>query len=206
MYLLEWVAIIAGHVGVPLGATVGAAGISTAYDGHADSLGWAAGWFSVVLLGRVLVMTGLRSALTDSHRPQRLMDLAVGAMAVSVTLETCVYAVAAGASWSSGAHGSLAVTRSLDAVAFQLDQLLYGPLGVSVVAAGIAMWRSGLFPRVLAGLGAVAGVLSALVALAFAAPRFAGMSQALSSAALLFWIWIIWTGVVLWRARRSGDR
>jgi hypothetical protein len=68
------------------------------------------------------------------------------------------------------------------------------------------MWRSGLFPRVLPGLGAVAGVLSALVALAFAAPRFAGMSQALSSAALLFWIWIIWTGVVLWRARRSGDR
>jgi len=204
MYLLEWVAIVAGHVGVPLGATVGAAGIARAYGGHADSLGWAAGWFGVVLLGRVLIMTGLRSALADSHRPQRLMDLAVAAMALSVALETCVYAVAAGASWSLGAQGSLAAARSLDAVASQLNHVLYGPLGVSLVAAGIAMWRSGLFPRTLAALGTVAGVLSTLIGLALAAPRFSGAADALSSVALLFWVWMIWTGVVLWRARRSG--
>jgi hypothetical protein len=201
LYLLEWVAIVAAGVGVPLGANASAHEVMTAYAGHPDALGWAAGWFSVVLLGRVLLMVGLRSALARSGRSPALMDVAVAAMAVSVALEIAVYGVAAGASWSLTNGGSLATTRTLDAVAFQLNWMLYGPLGVSVLCAAVAMWRSTSFSRVLAGLGLLAGAAFTAVGLALVAPRLAGGAEALSSAAALLWIWMLWTGVVTWRAR-----
>lgn len=204
LYLLEWVAIIAAGVDVPLGASASAHDVLSAYAGHADALGWAAGWFSVVELGRVLLMVGLRAALADSGRPQRLMDVAVVAMAVSVALEVVVYAVAAGAAWALGHGGSAATTRTLDAVASSASEMLYGPLGVAMLCAGVAMWRSGLFPRVLCGLALVSGVACTAIGLALTAPRFAAVAGALSAAALLLWIWMLWTGVVCWRARRPG--
>lgn len=199
LYLLEWVAIVAAGVGVPLGGTASAHDVATAYADHADSLGWAAGWFSVVLLGRVLLMVGLRSALAPSGRSAALMDGAVAAMTVSVALEVAVYGVAAGASWSLANGGSLATTRTLDAVSFQLNWMLYGPLGVSVLCATVAMWRSGAFSRVLAGLGLLAGVGCTVLGLAFVAPRLSAGAEALSSAAALLWVWMLWTGVVTWR-------
>src|SRR4051812_3045914 len=69
LYLLEWVAIVTASVSVPLGATASAADLAKSYAGNAEALGWAAGWFSVVLLGRILIMTGLRTALAASGRP-----------------------------------------------------------------------------------------------------------------------------------------
>jgi hypothetical protein len=206
LYLLEWVAIIVAAVGVPLGATASAHDLAAAYAGHSDALGWAAGWFCVVELGRVLLMLGLRSALAATGRTHPLMDLAVIAMAVSVALEIVVYAVAAGASWSLDNGGSLATTRALDAVAFQTNMTLYGPAGVSVLCAALAMWRSGAFSRALAGLGAVGGSLLIVIGLALVAPRFSGAADAFSSAALLMWVWMLWTGVVVWRARPRADQ
>jgi len=203
LYLLEWVAIVLAGVGVPLGATASARDVVAGYTGHTQALGWAAGWFSVVLLGRVLLMVGLRSALVRSGRSHPLMDAAVVAMAVSVALEVVVYAVAAGASWSLAHGGSLAATRALDAVAFEVNETIYGPLGVSVLCAAVAMWRSELFSRVLAGLGVASGAVFTALGVAFVAPRFAAVADALSSAALLLWIWMIWTGVVAWRARQA---
>jgi len=157
----------------------------------------------VVLLGRILLMVGLRAALDASGRPQRLMDLAVGAMTVSVVIEIVVYAVTSGAAWAIAHGASVSDIRVVDAVAFQTNQMIYGPLGVSLVCAAVAMWRSGLFARALAALGLVAGVGGILIGLAFDAPATAGVAQALSFANLLFWVWMIWTGVVLWRAPRS---
>ncbi|HEU4568348.1 MAG TPA: hypothetical protein VFR99_09965 [Marmoricola sp.] len=208
-YLLEWVAIIVAGVGVPLGAAASGHDVAAAYAGHADSLGWAAGWFSVVLLGRVVLVAGLRSALAASGRPHPLMDVAVAAMAVSVALEIAVYTVAAGAAWSLAHGGSLATVRTLDAVSFQANQALYGPIGVSVLCAAVAMWRSQLFPRVLAGLGVVAGAVLSVLGLAVVAPRFAGLADTFSAAALLMWVWMLWSGVVCWRSgarAESGNR
>lgn len=201
LYLLEWVAIIAAGVDVPLGASASAHDVLSAYAGHADALGWAAGWFSVVELGRVLLMVGLRAALADSGRPQRLMDVAVVAMAVSVALEVVVYAVAAGAASSLDNGGSAGTTRTLDAVASGISGMVYGPLGVSMLCAGVATWRSGLFSRSLCGLALVAGLACTTIGLALTAPRFAGAADTFSAAALLIWIWMIWTGVACWRAR-----
>ena len=204
LYLLEWVAIIAAGVSIPIGATASSHDIIAAYAGHADALGWSAGWFCVVEVGRILVMVGLRAALPDSRPLRPLLDVAVIAMAVSVALEIVVYAVAAGAAWSLGNGGSSDVARALDAVSYQLNETIYGPLGVAMLCAGWVMWKSGAFNRVLALLALVAGALFTLLGLAFVAPRFSSVAQGLGAGAILMWIWMVWTGVVLWRARPRG--
>lgn len=200
LYLLEWVAIAVGHLDAPLGADVSAAHVTSSYSGSAGMWGWAAGWFSIVLLGRVLIMTGLRAALTESGRPQRIMDLAVAAMAVSVAIEVTTYAVVAGGAWYLDNGGSVSVVRGLDAAMFGLGKMVFGTAGVSVLCAVAAMWASGLFSRVLCAIGLVGGVLMAVAELAFGAPKFNGLNDALTSGAFLFWIWMLWAGVVCWRA------
>lgn len=203
LYLLEWVAILTAGVSVPLGADADPHDLAVGYSGHADALGWAAGWFCVVLLGRVLLMAGLRSALHRPGRADALMDVAVVAMGVSVALEVLVYGTTAGAGWSLAHGGSLSTIGGFDAVAFEINRTLYGPMGVSVFCAGLAMWRSGSFGRVLPALALVTGGAFSILGLAFGAPRFAGVADALSAAALPLWVWMIWTGLVVWRAERS---
>jgi hypothetical protein len=200
IYLLEWVAIVVAHLDAPLGADVSAAHVASSYAGNADVWGWAAGWFSIVLLGRLLIMTGLRSVLADSGRPQRVMDLAVATMTVSVAVEISTYAVVAGASWYVDHGGSITVVRGLDAATFELDHRVFAAAGASAMCAGAAMWASGLFPRVLSGLGLVGGFGMVLSGLVFNAPKFNGLNDTLSSGAALFWIWMLWTGVLCWRA------
>ena len=43
--------------------------------------------------------------------------------------------------------------------------------------------------------------MATLLGLAFVSPRFTDIATALGFAALLLWVWMLWTGVVLWRAR-----
>jgi len=199
LYLLEWVAIIAANIDAPLGADVSAGHVTSSYSGSTTSWGWAAGWFSVVLLGRVLLVVGIRSALADSGRPQRIMDFAVVAMAASVILEVATYAVTAGSAWYLDGGGSADVVRGLDAAAFLLNNMIFGPLGVAILCSAGAMWWSGLFPRVLCGIGLVAGVGGVLVGVAASAPAATGTAAALGIAVPLFWIWMLWTGVLCWR-------
>lgn len=198
LYLLEWVAIIwAGALGVQSVATVGAseADILASYQGNADAVAVMAGWFSVVLLGRILLMVGLKASLVASGRPHPLMGFAVVAMSVSVVVEIAAYALAAAAAQLGAAHteGMVAVEWA----AGMLNRMLMGGLGVSVLCAAWAMWRSGLFPRVLSILGLIAGVGVTLGAM-FVAPSFAAVYDILGSAAFLFWIWMLWAGVLLW--------
>jgi hypothetical protein len=203
LYLLEWVAIITARLDAPLGAGAPAQSVVAAYSGHAEWFAWAAGWFSVVLLGRILIMAGLRTALADSGRPQPVMDLAVAAMTVSVAIEIAAYAVVAGGAWSFAHGGTSELVRGLDAVAFVLNQMVFGPLGVSLVCAGVAMWKSQLLGRALPSLGLVAGALLSAVGLALTAPRYAAAAQGFTAAVALFWIWMLWLGVVLWRRRSA---
>jgi hypothetical protein len=199
VYLLEWVAIIAANVDAPLGAEQSTQHLLTAYDGRVQALGWASGWFGIVLLGRVLIVIGLRTALADSGRPHPLMDLAVAAMLASVVIETATYAIVAGAAWSHAHGGSTDVLRGIDAVGFQLDVLVLGPAGVSLVCSGYAMWVSRLFPRVLSGAALLAGTLLVVHGLAAAAPGRSGLADGLSLGVAVFWLWMLWLGVLLWR-------
>ena len=204
LYLLEWVAIFAANLSVPLGADATRSQLISGYVGHEDALGWAAGWFSVVLLGRILIVTGLRSALADSGRRQRLMDFATAAMAVGMTFEVAAYGIVAGTSWASARGTTTGELRMLDSVAFAVNGMLWGPTGVAILCCAVAMRRSQLFPRVLVIMGIAAGCLLTLLGGVFLAPRYADVAASLMITPALFWVWMLWTGVLLWR--RSEKR
>lgn len=201
LYLLEWVAIATAHLGVPVGPTGSPSGITDAYTGHVNAFGWAAGWFSVVLLGRVVLIIGLRAALGDVPRVRPLMDIAVVAMAVSVALEVVTYAVTAGAAYALTHGGTAATTTALDAVSWDLNLMVYGPLGFSVLLSALAMWRSAEFARALCGAGGLAGVVLVVQALLFSGPDQSSVAAGLQAGVALFWVWMIWTGIVVWRRR-----
>ena len=86
MYFLEWVAIIL-IPSVPtdkLGHDPTA--IFAAY-GHPKAIGLAAGWFSVMLFGRVIFAIGLRDAFQGLRRERLFANIAVAAMGLSVAIE-----------------------------------------------------------------------------------------------------------------------
>lgn len=207
VYLLEWVAIIwTGVVGVGQVATRGTATeeMLASYVGHADAVWSMAGWFAVVLLGRILVFVALRQALNDSGHRHPLLDLAVSAAAVSVALEIASYGVAAAAATlvSSGDEAGMA---AVDAAAAGLNLMIGGGLGVAIVCATYVMWRSGLFSRAVTVLGAVCGV-AIVGAQLTVAPSLQGIFDVLYFFPLVFWVWMIWVGVVCWRRTPHGGQ
>ena len=207
VYLLEWVAIIwTGALGVGETITRGndpgdMAGI---YADHADSVATMAGWFAVVLLGRILVFIGLRHALADSGYRHPLLDLAVAAAAVSVTLEIASYGLAMAAA-ERMEDGEAAQALLLDQTGSGLNLMIGGGLGVAVAATAWCMWRSGLFSLPLVVIGLVSGVALIGVQLTVA-PSMQTIFDVLYTAPLLFWVWMIWAGVVCWRRTPRDDR
>lgn len=199
LYLLEWVAIIAGRVEVPVGPQVAPAKVAEVYAGHANSIGWAAGWFSVVLVGRIIFVVGLRAGLVASGRPQPLMDVAVAAMAAGVVLEVATYAMATAAAVLAGEGGATAGVVALDRAAFEINATLFGPTGVAVLCASLGLWRSGLLPRVLTVLGLASGAVLTITAATLTAPGLSTAHDAAQFAVLLMWIWMVWSGVLFWR-------
>jgi hypothetical protein len=199
-YLLEWVAIIwAGVAGL---GEVALRGSSTddlleAYTGH-ENAAWAmAGWFAVVLLGRILVFVGLRHALADSGHGHPLMDFAAAAAAVSVTLEIASYGLAASAS-SAAEAGDEVATLWVDQAAAGLNLMIGGGLGVAILCSAYCMWRSGLFSLPLNVAGGVSG-LAITGAQLSVAPATQTLFDVLYVFPVLFWVWMLWAGVVCWR-------
>jgi hypothetical protein len=199
LYLLEWVAIFVAQVAVPIGTDATGSQLVDAYAVHQDALGWAAGWFSVVLLGRILIVIGLRAALAGTGPRQPLLDFALAAMVVGVVVEIASYAIVAGASWAGSEGATPGQLRMVDSVAYAMTGMLWGPTGIAIVCCAVAMRRFQLFPRTLVTVGIVGGCLMALLGVAFLAPRYGDVAAVLSIAPALFWVWMLWTGVLLWR-------
>jgi hypothetical protein len=199
LYLLEWVAIIAtGSVDAgQLTAVLGRSGADTiaSYQGREDALAFLAAWFSVVLLGRILLIIGLKASLAASGRPNALMDFAVAAMTVSVVIEIAGYGLVAAAAQLGAEHpeGVVAVEWSAGA----LVGLIAGAVGASVLCSAWVMLRSGIFPIALSILGIAAGVGLILLNL-LTDPAFDALSNVLGFAPFVFWLWMLWTGVLLW--------
>ena len=204
VYLLEWVAIIwVGALGI--GETVVRGGslddLREAYVGHQDALTSMAGWFALVLLFRILLFIGLRQALEDSGYRHPLLDFAVAAAAVSVTLEVASYGLGGAASWLAE-RGEFDAMLALDQAAAGINLMLAGGLGVAIVCASYCMWQSQLFPTALNVIGLVSGVAIVGVQLSVA-PSLQALFDILFMFPLLFWIWMLWAGVLCWRRTPS---
>jgi prepilin signal peptidase PulO-like enzyme (type II secretory pathway) len=207
VYLLEWVAIVWGSVaGADMLVTrgTGAGDLEATYAGHADVVASMAGWFAVVLLGRVLIFIGLRHAFAESGYRHPLLDLAVVAAAASVVLEIASYGLAAAAAdrAEAGEQGQAAL---IDQAGSGLNLMIAGGLGVAVAATSWCMRQSRLFSLPLAVLGLVAGVVIIGAQLSVA-PGLESLFNVFFALILLFWVWMVWAGVVCWRRTPRGSR
>jgi hypothetical protein len=205
MYFLEWVAIVS-IPSVPtdkLGRNPAA--ILAAY-GHPKAIGLAAGWFSVVLFGRVVFAIGLRDAFRGMRRERLFANVAVAAMALSVAIEVISFGTTAAAAWVVDRGADQSAVVALDAVGEVLFQLVLGPIGISVLAASVAMILSRLFPRWLGWVGVIGGsllVAGGVIAAGGlgASGTFHDVAGALSGVPVpIVWIWMIATAVVMFRA------
>jgi hypothetical protein len=207
LYLLEWVAIIAAAPPGPFGPGTAAPKVLSEYAAHADGAAFAAGWFAVVLGGRVLFVAGLKSSLQRWRRELPLLDFALGAMAISVVLEVVAYSIVAATARLAASGASSGTVVALDGAAYWIDLLIFGPAGIAVLVSALAMLRSRAFPAWLTWVGLVAGtagVASCLVAASTTHATPSGATDGVESvAALGMWIWMVGTGVLLWR-RRPG--
>ena len=131
-------------------------------------------------------------------------------MAISVVLEIAAYGIVAAAARLAADGGDPDLVAALDGDAFWLVLLIWGPIGVSVLATGLAMLRSQLFAAWLCWLGVVAGgagVVGRLVAGATTDDSGSGAAAAVTTvAALGMWVWMLTTGVVLFRLSRTTAR
>ncbi len=208
LYLLEWVAIVAAAPPGPLGPGTAAATITSDYAGHAGAAAVSAAWFAVVLVGRVLFVAGVKASLRDHPQQRPLLDLALGAMAISVVLEIAAYGIVAAAARLAADGGDPDLVAALDGGAFWLVLLIWGPIGISVLATGLAMLRSQLFAAWLSWLGMVAGAAGVVGCLVAGATTDESGSAAAAPAvttvaALGMWVWMLATGVVLFRQSRT---
>jgi hypothetical protein len=203
LYLTELVVVIAVGAGAVLTASAPAAEVAQAYQDRLGAIGFLAGAMSIVLLGRVLVFVGIRDALARSGHADPLLDWAVAAAAVSVALEIVAHGVAvAGARAAENGAGtdSLVLVNEIGAGA---GFGIYGGLGVAVGCSAWVMWRSGLFTvplPVLGGIAAAGLVLSQLLA-----GPLPAVAEQLTLAVVLFWVWMLWAGVALWRRRPESS-
>jgi hypothetical protein len=192
--------------GADAGATV------EAYAGEARAMAFAAGWFAVALLGRVLFIAAVRRAMHDSGSPNLLLDLAFGAMVISVAVEIVSTSLPAAAAWLAGKDGDRAAILALDAAASMTFVVIFPIIGVSVLATSLAMVAERLFPPWVRWLGVAAGVLLAVGGTAAASTvgdpdnRELGQ-QGVVIGALLLWLWMLVSSIVLWRSRPgAGER
>ena len=220
MYLLEWVAIIgvlgavtgiqgagaggAAGVQIPTPSGTKAADIFSGYTAaNAAATALSAGWYGLVLPGRILLIAGIRQALRRSWGNSALADLAVAAMALSVLLEIASYWVAAGVGQAatSGADQSAVVTGH--AIASMLNVGIFSPLGLSTLAISVVMWQSRVFPWWLCLLGGLSGAamcVGGLTAGFYSGGQFQQVANNAQFGVLGFWVWMLVTGVILFRA------
>jgi uncharacterized Tic20 family protein len=211
LYLLEWVAIIpAGSTG-PADAGSSRSEVLALYQHHPKAVLFITSWCSLVLLGRVLIVAGVRQALRTTGVRSALTDLAVAAMLLSVALEmlSLVLVATAQVEAQRGGHDDLVVT--LDTGAGLAWFCILAPLGLSIGCAAWAMLRSAAFPTWIPAVGIAAGVLLVLGGVA-GAPGYLEKGALRDVSGLgtggipLFWVWMLATGVYLWRRTGSSPR
>ncbi len=207
LYFMEWIGIALLTSSLPtdrLGHNPAATVAD--YADHPRRTALVAGWFSVVLLGRIVFTVGLRSSFGDATRRLLLADVAVLAMAVSVVIEVISFGLVATGAWLADAHAEAGTIVGLDAAGTVLFDLVFGPIGLSILAGSLAMLLSRLFPRWLAWFGVIVGTLLTIGGILGAGGQGATGTLHDVAGALIgvpvfgFWIWMIATSIILFRA------
>lgn len=172
------------------------AALLPSFEGNETVLATVTGWLSLILIGRILMIIGLKNALANSGRTHPIMEFAVAMTIINVVLEVLTYALFATAAQLGARYPEGMVVMSWAAGA--LDRLFLGALGVSILCSAWAALRSELFPKFLPILGMVGGVPVALSAM-FMAPSLTNIYEALLIGSPVAMIWVIWTGILVWR-------
>ena len=207
LYFLEWVAISgAGGIDVLFEPGTAETTVLHGYAGHSNAYAWASGWFCVVLLGRVVFAIGVRRGLVLDDTGDALAELGVLAMLAGVLFEVSSYAVVMGAAIVADHGGPRSTVIALDGVALSLNNLLWGATGLGVLALSWAMLRTTTFPKLLSIVGLVAGVVLIVDTLFFNAPEFFGLHIGLTLVAMLLWVWMIWSSILIWNRRPRRGR
>lgn len=170
------------------------------YSAHMTNLmiGTAVG--SVVWLGRIAFSAGARASLHRTAGVRALADLGLGSMVVSVVLEIGSTALYAAAGRMAAGGGDPAGIVALHYAAGTVGFVSIQATAAAVAATSLAQVISGQFPRWLGWLGLVAGVLGiASSALLTATGQDPQAAPVLTLWVLGFWIWMVATGVVLFR-------
>ena len=115
------------------------------------------------------------------------------------------FGITAAAAWVADAGGNQGAVVALDAASEVVFQLVFGPIGVSVLAGSIAMILSRLFPRWLGWVGVFGGSLllvGGIVGVGGLGARgtFHDVAGALMAGVPIVWVWMIGTSFVLFRA------
>jgi hypothetical protein len=211
-FLCEFVGIIASGVHtMPTLPGSSTHELVTAYRHQTGPTGFVVGWYSLVLPFRVLIVLGLRQALLAST-PERfgstwrtLLSWAVGLMALGVAAELASVCVDA-ATAAAFAHGSSDVVFALDHLAHYLQVALYCPSGMATALVGAAMWRSGVFPRALAGLVTGLSAVQLVSGALLSGPSTAALQDGLTVLNLLSFVVLLWGGVLVFRHRSRAER
>ena len=200
MYLLEWAFIIPSGVRTPPAGSEPAE-IAAAYAAQASGVALLIAGQSVVLFGRIAFVAGLRNVLRQTNETRALSDFALGAMAASVILEIAGEALRGATARLASQGADPAVIAALHEIFRGLGFTVYPAIGMSVLAASLAMLLSHEFPRWLAPLGIVVGLL--WIGAGFYTSLTTGsIGPVTLFAAPGLIVWLLATGVILFR--RAG--
>ena len=210
LYLLEWAAIIpAGNSG-PSDPGLGSGKVLALYTTHLTAVAFLATWLSVVLIGRVLIVLGIRTALRSvpaDDTADTLVTFAAFAMVLSVVMEVVseTFVGAAGVLAARSADADL--VRALDTLGGVAWTMVFGPLGLAVLLTAWSMLRSRAFPVWICAVGIVGGAFGVVAGLA-AGPGYLheGTARTINGVGQigvpLFWFWMLATGIFLVRRVR----
>lgn len=206
LYLLEFAVIV--PLGVAFPADPGSDLVSW-YAGKETAYALTAALLSILLLGRVAVIAGIRGSLPSTGSVGPLGDLALAAMTTSVVVELVALWSGAGAAHLAGAGSETAGIAALDAAAGWLTVAVFVTMGVAVGVASLAMLLSHAFRAWLGWLGAISGLAlagSAIAALAVGeTPWTIGGVAAIGQFGWLgMVIWMFGAGVILFRRSRAS--
>jgi hypothetical protein len=148
------------------------------------------------------------------HRPPRphpLRRRAAAGFSRLRAIEIASLSLAPAAAWIADNGGSADAIVALDAAGSIMFLMVFAPIGVAVLACGIAMLDTRLFRGWLGWLGVAAGSL--MIVGGFLAAAAVGDDgdfnelgeQPSAIGALLFWLWLLATSAVLWRRRPDPE-